>query len=236
MSKFLNKGIFRKVAVVAIMLFGIMVIIKARHDSLSPDETLRLALDERDVFHDKTGRFRKMGILTHSYLDYDFYGAFLLPINSNQLEDALPIPSVQPSREPGRWGGSQANGLFTWDTRWRTPKVLKVWYERVMNEKLTPSGPRYDKYTERRSAPGTVWCEATVTIYASPPDDPGYLIFHFYPDGHIESEISALLNIAAASPRYTERDRGNLTKLTSQSCTKQIDNPYFGTKRPIPIN
>lgn len=200
------------------------------------EEVLRSAVDEREVLHDKTGRYQTMRILSHSYLGYDFYGAFLLPITSNRLEDALPIPSVQATRESGQWGGSQANGWFTWDSRWHVPKQLKVWYERTVEKESNQRSEGYDKYSERRSAPGRVWCETTVTIHTPPPADPGYLILHFYPDGHVEGEISALKNIEAEAPRYTAQNRGDLAQLVGKPCKKQIDNPYYGTKRPVQIN
>lgn len=231
-KKLARKRYLLTVCIVCLVLwmFGLW----QNHRSDRDSTVIRSALDDPAVYNDKTGRYKTMGILTHSYLDFDFYGAYLLPANAKVLGEGIPIPSVQPTREPEKWGGSQANGRFTWDSRWPATMQFKIWWERVVNPPQ-PSGT-YDKYTEKRSAPGTVWCESLLTIYGPAPRDPRYLILHFYPDGHIEGEITKAGDLNSQAPRFIASNPPSLPSLRDRPCIKEIPNPYFGTARPIQIN
>ena len=75
-----------------------------------------------------------------------------------------------------------------------------------------------------------------MTVDASPPPDVHYLALHFYPDGHVEAEMSAESQFDAIQPRFTVVDREKLSMLKDRPCLKEISKPFYGLKKPIRIN
>jgi hypothetical protein len=194
------------------------------------------AIDDKQVYDDKTGRYQSISFLTQSYLDYDTYETFVLPIDKSELAYAIHAPGVQPTQNAKNWGGTRAGNDFVWDRHWKTPIRFKVWWERVVDMEIFEKSGPYDKYTSKNAAPGTAWCEAIITIEKPIPKEPGYFVLHFYPDGHVESYISELKELEAEEPRVKFEDRLKLPVLKGKPCLKEISNPYFGLPRPIPMN
>lgn len=123
-------------------------------------------------------------------------------------------------------------------------KRYKIWWQRVVDPVAYAAANHYDAYTTRATQPGTAWCEAIVTLNKPLPPIPGHFVLHFYPDGRVEGDVSALKHDPsrdptyspldnAEEPRHTERDRPTLKTLRGAPCIKEVPNPYFGTKRPV---
>jgi hypothetical protein len=200
-----------------------------------PEDKDRLMTMDDSVVHRDTARYARLILSTRSYFDYDIYGVYLLPAEKNSLSDAMAAPSLAPSQDPDKWGAAESGNSFFWDRNWATPKRFKVWWFRVVNPELFHSekNNRYDPYTTKETWPGAAWCEAVITVDKPPPIQPGHFILHFYPDGHVESYISALKEEDAERMRFTTADREKLPVLNGKPCLKEIANPFFGMKKPI---
>ncbi len=189
-------------------------------------------------------RYQAVDALVISYLDYSILDIHMLLLPNEKLafRYALELPSIHTSQSEEKWGGISSKSLaIAWDGTWPANKRFKIWWQRLVDQvAYDAAGGSYDKYTMIAAQPGTAWCEAVVTFNKPLPADPGHLIFHFYPNGKIDTDISVqkrgleadLVN-AAEVPRFTKRNRAQLATLKNAPCLKQIANPYYGTRRPL---
>lgn len=194
------------------------------------------SIDDQEVYADKTGRYKSMSFLTQSYLDYTILHITVLPVEKNGIQYGVTAPAINPALYKEHWGGSLSGDDLSWDTRWKTPKKFKVWWQKIFDEKKYSQSRLDDRYVIKEAEPGTAWCEAIVTIDKPLPLEPGYFILHFYPDGHVEAYISGLKELEAEKPRIKYEERMKLPVLHGKSCLKEIPNPYYGMPRPIKIN
>ena len=214
----------------AILFFAVLSGCKDKHEG-----RLLSAIDDEEVYDDKTGRYKSMSFFVNSYFDYSILSIKILPIDKSGLEYSINAPailgniySLNPDLSPNPRLGTSSGGDFVWDRKWVTPKQFKVWWQRMVDFNLYAQSSSYDDYKEQRTKPGTAWCEATITINKPLPNEPGYFVLNFYPDGHVDAYISELKDLEAEIPRVKFEDRLKLPILKDKPCLKGIGNPYFG--------
>lgn len=207
------------------------------------EDRLLSAIDDEEVYNDKTGRYQSIDFLVYSYFTYPILGIKILPVDKNGLEYSIGAPPIfrniygtDPELPPTSWVGSSSGNEIVWDKKWTTPKQFKIWWERIVDLKLYIKSPKYDYYTEKQTRAGTAWCEATITISKAPPKETGYFILDFYPDGQVDARISEFKDLTAEEPMVKDEDRTKLPVLTDKPCLKEIPNPYYGLTKPIQMN
>lgn len=193
-----------------------------------------------------------LGVGVYNYTDYDIYDVFLLPVDKNDIQYAADTSGARATRPNATsWdGGLGGTAAFAWDMKWSTPKRIKVWWYRVVDEELYDrSGPYpkdggmfdpYDKYTVKETRPGAAWCEGEIVIDRPPEkrngsNPHGSIVLHFYPDGRIEGEMPYFMDDNVLE-RVDIAKRNAQPVLKDRPCLKQINNPYFGKKRSIIMN
>ena len=198
-------------------------------------------------------RYTAVSSMIVSYVDYPIFDVRLLlsEDQSTAFRDAIILPSVFPDNATANWVTKRASdgmgGDIAWDRTWPITKTYRIWWNRVVDPVAFASVNSYDRYTSRRSQPGTAWCEAIVVLNKPLPAIPGHFVLHFYPDGHIEADISAMhhdpsrdppyrLLDTAESPRNAQHEVRSLQGLKGRPCIKEIPNPYFGEVRPIKMD
>lgn len=212
------------------------------------------------IIKDKS-RYEAVDTMTISYVDYELPEVHLLLLSNDEIafKYSLRLPAIYHDKN-NKWGGIEfSNGGNTggsqiaWDRNWPLQKQYKIWWQRVVDADLYSKRGQYDQYTSKSAEPGTTWCEAVITLNKPLPKTPGHFIIHFYPDGHIEGDLSTIIedplwkddpwNISkykvlnnAEKPRFTFEERTKLTSLVDKPCIKQIPNPYYGLPKPIQMN
>ncbi len=175
---------------------------------------------------------------SYNYTDYDIYDVFLLPPDAKSLDDAASADGASATPQSyTQWGGGPGRRpSLAWDFRWKTPMKMKVWWQRVVDEKLMyASGKNYDPYTHRETEPGMAWCEGEITVTQPPiKDKSGGLLLHFFPDGRVEGDMNLVTERDPVKADITKRNA--LPKLTGRPCLKEIPNPYYGRKKPVQWN
>lgn len=195
-------------------------------------------------------RYAAVPSLIISYVDYPIFDIHLLLSADNEtaFRDSITLPSVFPDADTHYWGGKRYSdggpGTIAWDRTWSDTKQYKIWWRRVVDPVAFAASTTYDAYTTRASQPGTAWCEAIVVLNKPLPQTPGHFVLHFYPDGRVESDLSALTHDPAYDPpyrhldnaedsRHTRQERNALSTLRGVPCIREIPNPYFGLQRPV---
>jgi hypothetical protein len=196
---------------------------KAEAESLSPGELRK--------WNDPNYEIIPAGLI--NYTDYGIGPVYLLPLDTNDIDDAIFIDSVS-ATQPGaeRWaGGSNGRPTIAWDFRWELPKKFKVWWFRIVDEEAARAAHEgYDRYTMRETRPGGAWCEAEISVHGHPSKEKSSsLLLSFYPDGHVEGEIDDPI---ARSARPGIDKRNVLPRLAGQACMREIPNPFYGKTRP----
>ncbi|WP_165973895.1 hypothetical protein [Paucimonas lemoignei] len=194
------------------------------------------SIDDKEIYNDKAGRYKSMSFLVNSYLDYMVLHISVLPIDKNELQYSVAAPGVNPELSMNRWGGSASGYDFTWDKTWKTPKQFKVWWQRIVDPDEYAKNKIDARYLIKETERGTAWCEAIITINNPLPEEPGYFILHFYPDGHVDAYISELKELEAEQPKVKFEDRMKLSVLREKPCLKEIPNPYYGLPKPVQQN
>ena len=194
-----------------------------------------MTIDDPEVSA-QSDRFALMSFAVFSYVDYDIYDSYILPAEGNPVGSMIPLPSVQASRSPQNWGGINSGGTFYWDRQWTPPKRFKILWLRVVDASKFGADPSYDRYTRKETEPGAAWCETTVTIDQGLPAEPNFFTLHFYPDGHVEGRLTGLREDDALKPRFSFATRSSLPVLAGKACLKEVSNPFFGKKKPTPMN
>ncbi|MDR2853473.1 MAG: DUF3304 domain-containing protein [Burkholderiaceae bacterium] len=226
---------------IAAMLLVASMLLLAACDPMSKIEKESLGPGESAKWSD-TDNFDIIGVGSYNYTDYDIYGVYLLPPDKNSLDyAAYGIGASATRRDATYWsGGGGGNAGLAWDFRWTTPKKFKVWWERVADKNIFDAyarsdSPGYDPYTNKNPGPGIAWCEGEITITRPPiKDRVSDLILHFFPDGHVEGDIIIGEDQQLAKVTLSKRDEQ--PKLTGHACLKEIQNPFYGRKKPIDIN
>jgi hypothetical protein len=201
---------------------------KIEKESLGPGESVKWS---------DTDNFDIIGVGSYNYTDYDIYGVYLLPPDKNSLDyAAYGIGASATRRDATYWsGGGGGNAGLAWDFRWTTPKKFKVWWERVVDINAYRASRGYDEYTNKNTAPGIAWCEGEITITHPPiKDNWSGIILHFFADGHVEGDMDFGIKRPPAKVELSKRDEQ--PKLTGRACLKEIQNPFYGRKKPIDIN
>ena len=199
--------------------------------------------------------FRIISVGAFNYTDYDIYGVFVMPAEKNDIDFAAESHGQRATRrDESRWeGGLGSSPALAWDLRWRAPKKFKVWWHRVTDLALyEKSGPfpkgggmfdPYDPYTIKGSRPGMAWCEGEIEIrekFGEPFGEPypgrkrDQLVLYFYPDGTVQGHLEFAADSDIKLVDIAKRDQ--LPNLKARACLKEVDNPFFGKKRPLRIN
>lgn len=175
---------------------------------------------------------------SYNYTDYDIYGIYLLPPDGRSLDDAASADGASATPQSyTRWeGGPGGRPSLAWDFRWKTPMKMKVWWERVVDEKqMTASGKNYDPYTHRETQAGMAWCEGEITVTREPvKGESGGLVLHFFPDGRVEGDMD--LTVEGQPAKVDIARRNEQPRLTGRACLKEIPNPFYGRKKPVHWN
>ncbi|WP_236669389.1 DUF3304 domain-containing protein [Burkholderia gladioli] len=175
---------------------------------------------------------------SYNYTDYDIYGVYLLPPDTNSLDYAASADGARatPRSETAWSGGPGSRASLAWNFRWKTPKRIKVWWERVVDKRLMDASARnYDPYTQRQTQPGMAWCEGEITITRPPIKDKNSgLLLHFFPDGRVEGDMD--LFVGTAPEKVDIAKRNDQPRLTDRPCLKEISNPFYGRKKPVQWN
>ncbi|WP_244126285.1 DUF3304 domain-containing protein [Burkholderia gladioli] len=175
---------------------------------------------------------------SYNYTDYDIYGVYLLPPDKNSLDYAASADGARatPQSETAWSGGPGSRASLAWDLRWKTPKTIKIWWERVVDKRLMDaSAKNYDPYTQQQTQPGMAWCEGEITITRPPIKDKNSgLLLHFFPDGRVEGDMD--LFVGTIPTKVDIAKRNDQPKLTDRPCLKEISNPFYGRKKPVQWN
>jgi hypothetical protein len=169
----------------------------------------------------------------YNYTDHDIYNVFILPPDKNDIVFAAEAHGGRAiPRDQAQWELTTGGAILAWDYRWAAPKRFKIWWFRIVDmQTYVAFGGRYDKYNEASTAPGGAWCEGEIEIKHPPlRGRRGDLIIHFFPDGHIEGDID---HGSGDVSRVDIKKRAEQQTLIGRPCLKQVNNPYFGKKKPV---
>lgn len=135
--------------------------------------------------------------------------------------------------KPFRYDKAAGEGCcFRWNTKQTKPVTLRVVWAVVYNQ-AQHEVPGYDPYTNKKSPPGTKWCEAIVPIQQPYPVNPRELILEIFPDGSVKAHFTAVSDPPEASMMLPKEQYSGLPHLPSdQYCIKEISNPMYGLERP----
>ncbi|MDR2853474.1 MAG: DUF3304 domain-containing protein [Burkholderiaceae bacterium] len=221
---------------IAAMLLVASMLLLAACDPMSKIEKESLGPGESAKWSD-TDNFDIIGVGSYNYTDYDIYGVYLLSPDKNSLDYAAHgIGARATRRDAAEWRGLPGgNAGLAWDFQWTTPKKFKVWWLRVIDMNAYRASRGYDPYTNKNSEPGTAWCEGEVTITHPPIKDKwSNIILHFFPNGHVDGDM--YFSIESSIPKVELSKRDEQQKLIGRACLKEIQNPFYGRKKPISIN
>jgi hypothetical protein len=202
--------------------------------------------------------FNIITVGSYNYTDYDIGAVFLMPTDKNDIkyagETSGPFATKQGALS---WSASSGSGpALAWDLRWKAPHKFKVWWFRVVDEKLYDKSGQYpkdggmydpyDPYITKQTRPGSAWCEGEVEIkeeFIPLRSDTQTMIrkdmmLYFYPDGTVKGHLLEYGRTADETPvepvDITKRDE--LPTLKGHACIKEVPNPFYGKKRPISIH
>jgi hypothetical protein len=194
--------------------------------------------------------FKIIPITTYNYTNHEIGRTYILPPKANDIENAAMIGGAEMTKPNATsWVQSGGNSPdLAWDLRWKPPQRLKVWWLRVVDEKvLSKSSDQYDIYKNKETEKGTAWCEYEIEIKEPfnellgvmpyPNMRRNVMVLYFFPDGtvkgHMEFPSDAEVPIGY---RVDIKLRDQLPTIKDKACLKEIPNPLYGKRKPTTMN
>jgi hypothetical protein len=203
--------------------------------------------------------FKIIHVSAYNYTDYEIGRTYLLPPKVNDIANAAMIGGAEMTKpDAARWVLSGGNSPdLAWDLRWHPPVKLKIWWLRIVDEKLYDQYAPYpkngnmfdpfDPYTNKQTRPGSAWCEYEIEVVEKFGEKYGKvphlnmmrdeLVLYFHLDGTVTGHLEFDIEADATYPyRLDIAQRNQRPKLKQGACLKEIPNPLYGKRKPIIMN